>query len=112
LHGTASLLSGQVQLLGQDPRDRDAQLAEWPPFGDGLDECVLDRIERRPGHLLDVGHRRDGVERALPDAIERMERERIQQALEACRYNKTKAAAHLGITFRALRYKLKKLGIE
>jgi two-component system response regulator PilR (NtrC family) len=54
----------------------------------------------------------DGVERALPDAIERMERERIQQALEACRYNKTKAAAHLGITFRALRYKLKKLGIE
>jgi len=54
----------------------------------------------------------EGGERALPDAIERMERERIQQALEACRYNKTRAAAHLGITFRALRYKLKKLGIE
>jgi len=49
---------------------------------------------------------------ALPDALERMERERIQQALEACRYNKTRAAAQLGITFRALRYKLKKLGIE
>jgi two-component system response regulator PilR (NtrC family) len=48
----------------------------------------------------------------LPDALETLERERIRQALEACRYNKTKAAAQLGITFRALRYKLKKLEIE
>jgi two-component system response regulator PilR (NtrC family) len=49
---------------------------------------------------------------ALPDALESLERGRIRQALEACRYNKTKAAAQLGITFRALRYKLKKLEIE
>ncbi len=49
---------------------------------------------------------------ALPEAIEQMERETIQKALEANRYNKTKTAAQLGITFRALRYKLKKLGME
>ncbi len=49
---------------------------------------------------------------ALPDVIEQMEREAIQKALEECRYNKTRAAAKLGITFRAMRYKLKKLGIE
>jgi two-component system response regulator PilR (NtrC family) len=49
---------------------------------------------------------------ALPDVIENLEREKIRQALEACRYNKTRAAAQLGITFRALRYKLKKLEIE
>ncbi len=49
---------------------------------------------------------------ALPDALERIERDTIQKALEACRYNKTKAAAHLGISFRALRYKLKKLAME
>jgi two-component system response regulator PilR (NtrC family) len=49
---------------------------------------------------------------ALPDVIEQLEREAIQKALEECRYNKTKAAAKLGITFRAMRYKLKKLGIE
>jgi two-component system response regulator PilR (NtrC family) len=48
----------------------------------------------------------------LPDALEMLERERIRQALESCRYNKTKAAALLGITFRALRYQLKKLEIE
>ena len=48
----------------------------------------------------------------LPDYIERMERDVILKALEECRYNKTKAAAKLGITFRAIRYKLKKLGID
>jgi two-component system response regulator PilR (NtrC family) len=41
-----------------------------------------------------------------------MERDTIQKALEANRYNKTKTAVQLGITFRALRYKLKKLGME
>ena len=49
---------------------------------------------------------------ALPDYIEQLEREAIVKTLEECRYNKTKAAAKLGITFRAMRYKLKKLGIE
>lgn len=49
---------------------------------------------------------------ALPDFIESLEREAIQKALVECKYNKTKAAAKLGITFRAMRYKLKKLGIE
>ena len=52
------------------------------------------------------------IESALPDALEQVERQSIQQALEACRYNKTKAAAQLGITFRALRYKLKKLEMD
>ncbi len=34
------------------------------------------------------------------------------KALEQTRYNKTAAAKKLGITFRALRYRIKKLGIE
>ncbi len=49
---------------------------------------------------------------ALPKHLEHLEREAIVRALEECRYNKTRAAAKLGITFRALRYKLKKLAIE
>ncbi|MBI2396774.1 MAG: sigma-54-dependent Fis family transcriptional regulator [Xanthomonadales bacterium] len=48
----------------------------------------------------------------LVDYIDNLERDAIVKALEECRYNKTKAAAKLGITFRALRYKLKKLGID
>ena len=53
-----------------------------------------------------------GAAAALPEALERIEREAIQQALSAHRYNKTRTAQALGISFRALRYKLKKLGIE
>src|SRR3546814_11710435 len=54
---------------------------------------------------------RDTAGSALPSHIEEIERAAIQQALQENRYNKTKAAA-LGIPFRALRYKLKKLGID
>ena len=55
---------------------------------------------------------RESTSSALPTYIEEIERAAIQQALEDNRYNKTKAAAQLGITFRALRYKLKKLGMD
>lgn len=48
----------------------------------------------------------------LGDALEDMERDAIVRALEQTRYNKTKAAQLLGMTFRSLRYRIKKLGIE
>ncbi|KRG69963.1 sigma-54-dependent transcriptional regulator [Pseudoxanthomonas dokdonensis] len=54
----------------------------------------------------------DAPDGPLPSYIEQLERSAIHKALEDNRWNKTKAAAQLGITFRALRYKLKKLGIE
>ncbi|NLG60538.1 MAG: sigma-54-dependent Fis family transcriptional regulator [Gammaproteobacteria bacterium] len=54
----------------------------------------------------------DTASSALPSYIEEIERAAIQQALQENRYNKTRTAAALGITFRALRYKLKKLGID
>ena len=49
---------------------------------------------------------------ALDDYISNVEREAILRALKETRYNKTAAAKKLGITFRALRYKLKKLAID
>ena len=48
----------------------------------------------------------------LSDQLEHIERDAILKALEQTRYNKTAAARLLGMTFRALRYKVKKLGIE
>jgi two-component system response regulator PilR (NtrC family) len=48
----------------------------------------------------------------LGDALEDIERDAIIRALEQTRYNKTKAAQLLGMTFRSLRYRIKKLGIE
>ena len=49
---------------------------------------------------------------SLEDFLERIERRVITEALEATRWNKTAAAKNLGITFRALRYRLKKYGIQ
>ncbi|MBV8063450.1 MAG: sigma-54-dependent Fis family transcriptional regulator [Nevskia sp.] len=46
------------------------------------------------------------------DQMEEIERRAIRDALEKARYNKTKAAALLGMSFRSLRYRIKKLGIE
>ncbi len=48
----------------------------------------------------------------LGDHLEDIEREAILAALEQTRYNKTAAAKLLGMSFRALRYRIKKLGIE
>ncbi len=53
-----------------------------------------------------------GLEQGLDPALNNQEREAIIKALEQTRYNKTAAAKLLGISFRALRYRIKKLGIE
>jgi len=49
---------------------------------------------------------------SLDDYIQRLERSAIEEALAKTNQNKTAAAKLLGITFRALRYKLEKLGID
>ena len=51
-------------------------------------------------------------DKPLEDFLDDIERKAITEALDACRWNKTAAAKELGITFRAMRYKLKKLGLE
>lgn len=50
--------------------------------------------------------------RNLEGYLEEIERAAILRALEETRYNKTAAAEKLGISFRALRYRLKKLGLD
>ena len=53
-------------------------------------------------------------ERTLPlhEYLDQLEREQILKALEQTKYNKTAAAKVLGISFRSLRYRLDRLGIE
>ncbi|MEZ5571995.1 MAG: sigma-54 dependent transcriptional regulator [Halioglobus sp.] len=48
----------------------------------------------------------------LEGYLENLEREIISAALEECRWNKTATAKLLGITFRSLRYRQKKLGLD
>ena len=53
-------------------------------------------------------------ERTMPlhEYLDQIERQQIIKALESTRFNKTAAAKVLGITFRSLRYRLDRLGIE
>lgn len=49
---------------------------------------------------------------SLEKHLEAIEIEAIEKALAETRWNKTKAAEKLGMSFRSLRYRLKKLGLE
>ncbi|WP_439850529.1 sigma-54-dependent transcriptional regulator [Pseudomonas syringae] len=48
----------------------------------------------------------------LEDYLESVERKLILQALEETRWNRTAAAERLSLSFRSLRYRLKKLGLD
>jgi two-component system response regulator PilR (NtrC family) len=54
----------------------------------------------------------DGIPASLPDYLDQIEREAILRALDKTRYNRTAAARLLGITFRALRYRMQRLEIS
>ncbi|NOY62695.1 MAG: sigma-54-dependent Fis family transcriptional regulator [Gammaproteobacteria bacterium] len=54
----------------------------------------------------------DTGKQSLEPYLDEVEKERIVKALEQTRYNKTAAAKLLGISFGALRYRLKKLGLD
>ncbi|MFT6122477.1 MAG: two-component system response regulator PilR (NtrC family) [Oleiphilaceae bacterium] len=51
-------------------------------------------------------------EQSLEDYLESIERQEIEQALNQTKWNRTAAAKVLGISFRALRYRLKKLEMD
>lgn len=63
------------------------------------DDLQLPKVEQ--DHKQDLGTH-----------IHHEEKELIEKALEETRHNKTKAAELLGLSFRQLRYRIKKLGIE
>ena len=66
------------------------------------------RVDRSEWTVPEMGD--DGVE--LEGIVEDVERSLIEQSLERTQGNKTEAARLLGITFRSLRYRLKKYGLE
>ena len=49
---------------------------------------------------------------SLEDYLEEIEKQAISDALEQNKWNRTAAAKQLGMSFRSLRYRLKKLGLE
>jgi two-component system response regulator PilR (NtrC family) len=72
------------------------------PIGSGVDDELKPEAppESKPGAL------------PLDTFMNSVEKEVLVKALEQTHYNKTAAARLLGISFRALRYRLKKLGLD
>lgn len=75
--------------------------------GRGMDAAGAAASERKPMRMS-----ADGIPESLPDYLEHIEREAIQRALEKTRQNRTAAARLLGITFRALRHRMQRLGLN
>ncbi|MBL1277111.1 MAG: sigma-54-dependent Fis family transcriptional regulator [Ectothiorhodospiraceae bacterium] len=82
---------------GDTIRQRDLHLPK-PPTDNNF-------IPPMPGPL-------DSGQIHLESHLDDIEKTAILQALEQTKYNKTAAAKLLGLSFRALRYRLKKLGLE
>lgn len=76
----------------------------------GSGQIDIDDIQLRPGPVTE--NEALGTGEPLEERLEDVERQAIVKALEQTRYNKTAAAKLLGISFRALRYRIKKLGLE
>ncbi len=70
-------------------------------------------VPRKPGESGKTDHYSRSLEYAsLDEYLAEIEKEVILGALEYVRWNKTTAAKELGITFRSLRYRLQKLGLD
>ncbi|HEX8544916.1 MAG TPA: sigma-54 dependent transcriptional regulator [Pseudomonas sp.] len=69
------------------------------------------RLAQTAGPLEQDEHNLADIDN-LEDYLENIERKIILQALEETRWNRTAAAQRLNLTFRSMRYRLKKLGLE
>jgi two-component system response regulator PilR (NtrC family) len=71
---------------------------------------VLGDLQLGPEVAVDGSAGRDGE--TLDDHINRVEKQVILEALAKTGFNRTAAARLLGVTFRSLRYRIERLGIE
>jgi two-component system response regulator PilR (NtrC family) len=104
---------------------RDALLGYTFPGNVRELENILERaIALRSGDLIDVADLNlvpvaavavdapAAGELPLQDYLDRAERQAILDALQKTRYNRTAAARLLGVTFRSLRYRMERLGLN
>ena len=88
-------------------------------------ENILERaLALHSGDVLDVadlqlrmeehsdGESPETGQRPLQEYLDMVERKAISNALQAARFNKTAAARMLGVTFRSLRYRMERLGLN
>ncbi len=79
--------------------------------GDVIEEDDL-LLEQVDVHDSQTDAQSKSDDQSLDSYIEDIEKRMLEDALQKARYNKTRAAEQLGISFRSFRYKLKKFGID
>ena len=80
----------------------------------GASEVAPEDLRLRPGagEEAPAGARAGMLNVPLPDYLDRIERDAILDALSKTRFNRTAAAKLLGVSFRTLRYRMQRLGIN
>jgi DNA-binding NtrC family response regulator len=78
------------------------QLPAAKPSADQLPDGMLDEKFQWEGPLEDVSQR----------AVAHVERFKIQNALRESKWNKTRAAEKLGVSYKTLLHKIRALGLE
>ena len=76
------------------------------------DEIRPEDLQLAPATLVSAEPVGTSARWPLQEYLDRVEKEVILEALEKTRFNRTAAAKLLGITFRALRYRMERLGIR
>lgn len=74
------------------------------------DTVVLDDLQLAPAMVVTDSQGREGE--ALDEYLNRLEKQAILEALAKTAFNRTAAARLLGVSFRSLRYRIERLGIE
>ncbi|WP_018168005.1 sigma-54 dependent transcriptional regulator [Thioalkalivibrio sp. ALMg9] len=95
--------------------ERAATLCEGPLIRAGNIDLPANGLGTEPTPGAEYGEPEnglDGAESALDDQLAAQERQAIATALQQTGGNRTAAARLLGLSFRQLRYRLKKLGID
>ena len=88
-----------------------ARPVEWPDERWTIDDLVrLEDLQLADDPAVSDGASLSGE--TLDDHLNRVERQSILDALTKTGFNRTAAARLLGITFRSLRYRIERLGIE
>ncbi|NLR75031.1 sigma-54-dependent transcriptional regulator [Leeia aquatica] len=76
-------------------------------------EQILEQdLQLSPAVSAEVAPVSAGDKWPLQDYLDRVEKEAILEALQRTRFNRTAAAKLLGITFRAMRYRMERLGLN
>ena len=103
-------LVASVQMTSNDML-RVGDWIEMPSMDADGDVIDVDDLQLTPAPPTMAPTSTDDAD-GLRGELEELERQRILEALQATRFNKTKAAERLGMSFRQLRYRTKKLGID